>query len=711
MKKYLFLLSIMLALFFVSACTATSPEPDAAINESVTAVPTRIVVPTKTAVAEPTLIPTTIMASPTPTATPNEEIPPTVVPTEAPVSGIPFEPAGNWQMSAQYGGMMQTIDVDDATAYIGAGLHLLLVDISNPRQPTLLHRSEQLPDVVHEIAVDGNWIYLANGNGGLAIMNASDPTAPQIVNQIDRVQDNLINAHHIAIDEGRLYVTTNNAANSASHFYVFDLAVPENPTLVHSEEFAANTQIIVDNGRFYLMSPNEIQSRQTAEPGVVLSSHSYRADYQYPTMLVVDNVGYFAPNYYQQLHRLDLSDDNAITPLENGPNISSSRQMALIGDILLVNSLFGEFGYCSSMITAVNVSDLTILQPEQPWSLSQCIVDMKSNNELLYAVGRRGFTIYDLDSVQNNTPLATFTHPDGFLDVQTVTMDRNGLLQLSSGESGQTKFLTFNPTEATAGAPISIEAGSINNVHSIENAWLAPTWGDGLRIVDAINASTPTLAVNWTYETLPSTDFLTSAVWNHYLYLPVYAGELGQIAIIDVSDPLNPEWVDTFKAKNSQVMGMVAANGRLVVFSQETTQDLELFDLADPLKPTRVSTLALDASFTQFAVVGDTLYAACAWGNCRQLLIIDISDPANIQIQEMLPLATEIIKMEVVAEDTLHLLTVEDGVWIMDITNPTQPVITSKIPLPSTPADLTSGDGKIFVANGDLGLIELSLMP
>ena len=310
-------------------------------------------------------------------------------------------------------------------------------------------------------------------------------------------------------------------------------------------------------------------------------------------------------------------------------------------------------------------------------------MDMKSDGELLYVVGRRGFTIYDLDGVQNNTPLATFTHPDGFLDVQTITMDSNGLLQLSSGESGQTKFLTFNPTEATAGAPISIEAGSLNNVHSLENAWLAPTWGDGLRIVDVTNPSIPSLAVNWNYETLPSTDFLTSAVWNNYLYLPVYAGQLGQIAIIDVSDPLNPEWVETFKAANSQVMGMVAANGRLVVFSQETTQDLELFELADPLNPTRVSTLTLNTTFTQFAVVGDTLYAACMWGNCRQLLIIDVSDPTNMQVQEELPMATKIIKMTTVAEDTLHLLTVENGVWIMDITNPTQPVITSKSHCPA----------------------------
>ena len=358
MKKYLFLLSIMIALFFVSACTTTSPEPDAAINESVTAVPTRIVAPTETAVADPTLIPTAIMASPTPTATPNEDIPPTAAPTEKPTVEIPFEPTGNWQISAQFGGTMQTITVEDTIAYIGAGLHLLLVDISKPTQPALLHRSELLPDVVHEIAVDGHWVYLANGNGGITIMDASDPTAPQIVNQIDQVQDNLVNAHHIAVDEDRLYVTTNNAANSASHFYIFELANQENPALVHSEEFTANTQIIMDNGRFYLMSPNEIQSRQVDDPGVVLASHSYRADYQYPAMLVVDNVGYFAPNYYQQLHRLDLSDDNAITPLEHGPSVSSSRQMALIGDILLVNSLFGEFGYCSSMITAVNLTDL-----------------------------------------------------------------------------------------------------------------------------------------------------------------------------------------------------------------------------------------------------------------------------------------------------------------------------------------------------------------
>mgnify|MGYP002713051575 CR=1 FL=1 len=708
MKIYLLLLFAVLIFILFPACTATSPEPEAEISERVTAVPTRIVAPTETAVSVPSPIPTVIMASPTPTAAPNEDVPPTLTP---PMPGIPFEPNVNWQISAQYGGTMQTITVDDTIAYIGAGLHLLLIDISNPVQPTLFHRSEQLSDIVHEIAVDGHWIYLANGSGGITIMDASDPAAPQIVNQINQVEGNLINAGHIAAYEDQLFVTTNDTANSPSHFYVFDLTNGDAPALLLSEEISANTQIILDNGRFFLMSPNEIQLRDSANPNTILATHAYATDYQYPTMLIVSDTGYFAPKYYDEMHRLDLSEEAAITPLTNGPAISSAREMALIGDTLLLNSLFGEFGYCSSMITAVNVTDLTVLQPDQPWSLSQCIMDMKSNGELLYAVGRRGFTIYNLDGLQNNTPLATFTHPDGFLDVQTIATGTDGSIQLTSGESGQTKFLTFNPETTETSDAVSIEAGYIDSVHPIGDVWIASAWGDGLRIVDVTNSDSPTLAVNWTYETLPSTDFLASAVWNNYLYMPVYAGELGQIAIIDISDPFNPEWVETFKAKNSQVMGLIAENGRLVVFSQEIDQTLELFDLTDPSKLARLDELSLPSSFAKFVAIGNLLYATCVWGNCHQLLVIDISDPTNMQIQETFPLTPNIIKMELGADNTINLLTQEDGLWIMDVSTPAQPVITSKIPLPSTPVDLTFVDEKIFIANGDMGMIVLSITP
>ncbi len=708
MKIYLLLLLSVLTFILFTACTATSPEPNAGISERVTAVPTRIVEPTETAVSAPSPIPTAIMASPTPTATPSKDIPPTLTP---PMSGIPFEPNGNWQISAQYGGTMQTISLDDTIAYIGAGLHLLLVDISKPTQPALLHRSEQLPDVVHEIATHDQWLYLANGDGGLIIIDMSDPATPQLVNQIDTIDGNPINLTHVATSGNHLYATTNHANNMPNYFFTFDLTKGESPALLLSEEMSANTQIILDNGRFFLMSPNEIQLRDSANPGTILATHSYATDYQYPTMLIVDDTGYFAPKYYDEIHRLDLSKEAAITPLTNGPAISSAREMALIGDTLLLNSLFGEFGYCSSMITAVNLVDLTVLQPEQPWNLSQCIMDMKSDGELLYAVGRRGFTIYDLAGLQNNTPLTTFSHPDGFLDVQTIATGTDGLLQLSSGESGQTKFLTFNPETTETGESISIEAGYIDSVHSVGNVWISSAWGDGLRIVDVTNPNSPSLAVNWTYETLPSTDFLASAIWNNYLYMPVYAGELGQIAIIDISDPFNPEWVETFKAKNSQIMGLMAENGRLVVFSQEIDQALELFDLTDSVKPTRLDELTLPSSFAKFVAVDDLLYATCVWGNCHQLLAIDISDPTNMQIQETYPLTPNIIKMELGANDTINLLTQEDGLWMMDVSTPNQPVITSKIPLPSTPADLTFVDGKIFIANGGMGLIELSITP
>ena len=55
------------------------------------------------------------------------------------------------------------------------GLHI--VDVSNPAQPRLV-ATYDTPGLVWGVAVEGAWVYLADGPAGVRLLEVSDPARP-----------------------------------------------------------------------------------------------------------------------------------------------------------------------------------------------------------------------------------------------------------------------------------------------------------------------------------------------------------------------------------------------------------------------------------------------------------------------------------------------------------------------------------------------------
>jgi len=86
--------------------------------------------------------------------------------------------AQNVEFVGQIGGESYAVAVQGDYAYLGVGPRLVVLDISNPANPTLAGQTEVLPDIVWGVAVAGNYAYVADDEGGLRIINVSDPAAP-----------------------------------------------------------------------------------------------------------------------------------------------------------------------------------------------------------------------------------------------------------------------------------------------------------------------------------------------------------------------------------------------------------------------------------------------------------------------------------------------------------------------------------------------------
>jgi hypothetical protein len=109
----------------------------------------------------------------------------------------PFRPSGPWPAAAgpgltpaeaqnvelvgQIGGATYAVAVQGVYAYVGVGPRLVILDVSDPAQPTVAGQTGVLPDIVWGVAVAGSYAYVAGRHGGLVILRyvAGPPLAPR----------------------------------------------------------------------------------------------------------------------------------------------------------------------------------------------------------------------------------------------------------------------------------------------------------------------------------------------------------------------------------------------------------------------------------------------------------------------------------------------------------------------------------------------------
>lgn len=84
-----------------------------------------------------------------------------------------------------FDGMIQSVAITNTTAYLGDDHSLVVLDVSDPANPTeIIRASEIVTDTISAIDMDGNYVYLAAGLAGMAIVDFSSPLSPEIVGQL-----------------------------------------------------------------------------------------------------------------------------------------------------------------------------------------------------------------------------------------------------------------------------------------------------------------------------------------------------------------------------------------------------------------------------------------------------------------------------------------------------------------------------------------------
>jgi hypothetical protein len=225
------------------------------------------------------------------------------------------------------------------------------------------------------------------------------------------------------------------------------------------------------------------------------------------------------------------------------------------------------------------------------------------------------------------------------------------------------------------------------------------------------------------------------------LYL---SSEDGRVQVVDVSVPLVPRAASAF-ALAEPAAELTVSNGSL--FTVSPKNGLRIFDISDSGAAVETGSLALSSAVQGLELVGDLLYLAAADGlhivdvsnpalpvetgsfdalnasgaaepvdaavlgqyayladRVNGLWVLDVSDPSAPKPAGLLPLAA-LPRRLVVVGNTLYA-TVDSGLFAWDISNAGSPAAGGHFPTPELPRSLLADGESLFLSAGSLWVLQ-----
>ena len=715
------LLSILIItlVLHTTACQPGTATVETAVPtaSSVESDPTLVITPTPFPQPSPTVIPT----EPPPTATPPPI--PTQTVTEQPVesNGSPLSirplPASETiqpRIFTQIGGEPHSIALQNEIAYVGFGPRLLAFDVSDPTSPQFLNSSGLLNGVVVDIATMDDIAYLATQQGGLATVQL-DPTAPQLVTLSGGpgyAGAERVNSEKLFVHEDTLLLI-NRSDNGATQLLRFDLRQPDRPMLMETIQLPDNSQVDYANGVVAVGHKTAVDLLDADDPSRVLGSLPDNTDAA-PHVALNNNQLVVLRGMPMQLWLLDIS--NPAEPKQIG---SANVQSFFVNDLLfangrlLISSTFGEFGYCGSQIEHVLISDDNQLVPHEMFSAENCIHDLALNQNTLFVTGLSGVGLFDLSDPTTPAKIGQFEHPDGVMAAETAVLQARYLyVQTRLGNAFELRTIdTAPPFAQTSALPHQdnppLDLLLVNN----QLIWLE--WMRGAAILDLSNPAAPqTLS---TPADMPGVmaQFMAQAVIDNTMYTlaqPDLAN--GQVGIVDLARPTEPQFITPFAEEFVQISSMAASDTHLyIVRIVDEAAVLAVFDIQDRLAPTLVTEIPLPYPVETATVANDLLLMGCRGGYaCSVLLVADLTNPAAPAglVAYQLPEAMQMITA--VSDTQLVLTTITDTLLFLDVTDRENVQINGRFSLPGGPHRVSAQpDGLIVVAAQGGGVFLLTL--
>ena len=588
----------------------------------------------------------------------------------APNTTIP-EPA-LLKVVGQVGGPTQAVDIFGSYAYIGVGYRLVVLDVTHPDTLRELGATEPLGYYVEDIAIWGNHAYVAAGGAGLYIVDISNPSYPTITGSYDTRGY----AEALVVSGNYVFV-----ADGPAGLRVIDVTDPTNP-VERSSVYSLNYlfDVAIEGETAYLAAVGAgLLTASISNPAKPVETGCFDTPGYAYGVAVSGNIAYIADGW-DGLRIIDVS--NTVQPKEIGSYDTQgwAFSVAVAGSEVFVN----DACYGLSIIDVSNPANPRELGSFELYvqSTPSLPVNLVLDGNLAYVADRnQGLHILDV-SQPAQTARVGFYAPMGFADDVALTGNYacvaagyHGLRIIDISQPAYPREIGFYDTKdyalSVAAAGDYVYVGTTSRLHIVsitdpshpervypiiegkdkqhflnsspiqdvfvyqDIVYLADEWGLGL--IDVSNPQAPSIL---SFLDLHGNESGMSATFGVGVFgdIACVAQEGKGLAIVNVSDPYNPELIKQYKPLTLGNTADVILDGSTAyVFN---TRAISVFDITDPANPKskgvyRQSSETSTQQPQRLALAGSTVYVS---NGAAGLLAVDASNPDKLASEEIIPL-------------------------------------------------------------------------
>lgn len=683
-------------------------------------------------------------------------LPPAPAPrlSQAPHPPPEMQQAGRLERIAQVGGAVMDVAVEGQRAYIGKGMRLVILDLTQPEAMPILGASQELPDIIQGVAAAGQYVYLAAGGAGLRIFNVHKPDTPVQLGSLNT----WANSVTLYEKDDKRY-----ACLTDGDLRLVDVSDPENPLeigQVLTPGYAANAAVMGDFA--YVADGTKglqvVDISQPAQPQLL--GNLVLPGYAYGVVVWRDETSgktyaYLANGSDGGLRLVDVSDP--AMPLETALILEKidARDLALHEQRLLAAG--GEAGLL--------IFDLS--RPEAPIMLGR--YDTNGYALGVTAAGASAFVadgsgLLSIDFTDETDPKLTASHDvlgaayRVALAGQMVEGAERTYAYVADYYSGMYVLDVTNKTLRPTVTGFYDAPGYANSLSVIQ----PPVTGDpsvmeqmtftpGQRFVLLAGAKTGVRLVDVSSPYFPSqigsinqgevfddpaltVEVQTSGVMGQeaapgarrLAYLA--EGFNGGLRILDLSDARQPHEAGYFKAgegvygaairqvyqRSGDGGGLRAAAGefssgiRTIAYLAAGSEGVRVADVSDPENPFELGVVDTPGSARALALQGERLFVAD--GQNSGIRIFDVKEAAQPLEVGHYTSEGEAVNLAVSVEQVV-LADGSAGVRIVDVSDPAAPIETASIRLPGFTNSVAVWEDMVYSADRAAGLSVLQYLP
>jgi len=576
----------------------------------------------------------------------------------------------NITFEGHFGGDIYATAVSGNYAYVGQGQHLVVLDISNPSQPFELGRIHTI-DITSDIKISGSYAYVTSDNGGLVIVDISDPAAPTLAGSYDTGY-----ALGVAVSSNYAYV-----ADDENGLVIIDISNPAAPTLAGSYDTAGYAKGVAVSGNYAYVADhhNGLVIIDISNPAVPTLAGSY------------DTAGYAFGVAVSGSYAYVASNNGLVIVNVNNPAAPTLTGSYGIAGLTMGVVVSGSYAYVTDGNNGLVIVDIS--NPAAPtlagsYDTEEYARGVAVSGSYAYVADNSGLVIIDISNPAAPTYEGSY---DLAGDAQGVAVS-GSYAYLADSNNGLVIIDINNPTVPTLAGSYDT-AGDANGVVVSGSYAYVADGTNGLVIIDISNPAAPTLAGS--YDTMGYAYGV--AVSGSYAYVASSNG----LVIVDVNNPAAPTLAGSYGIAGLTMGVAVSGNYAYVA---GFTNGLVIVDISNPAAPTLAGSYDTAGFAENVAVSGS--YAYIADGN-KGLVIVDVSNPAAPTLASIYDKAGWMHDVAVSGSYAYAASSNGRTMTIINISNPAAPTLAGRYDMRGYASGVAVSGSYAYVADYHNGLVIL----